>query len=431
MEKHDAGVRVQVQSMKGRAPGGTNVEASGVAVPRRPLRVVIGNLGLGGAEGHLLQVLPALCQRGWSPRVVTVLEPGPLAEAMRRSGVPVAPLPSALALRGWPRWLRRSLGVPVLVRDLIAELRARPQDITWMMLPEAYLLTMAAVTLGRHTGRLVMSRRSLNRYQRRLAGTRTLERAFHRRVDAVLANSAAVREELRQLEGVAPERLALIYNGIDCQRFANAAPRAVTRHALGLPQDARVLITVANLIHYKGHGDLLHALGAVRERLPQPWRLLCVGAGDQAALRLLAGKLGLSGQVLWLGSRADVPDLLAASDVGVLASHEEGFSNAVLECMAAGLPMVVTAVGGNAEAVLDGRTGLVVPARAPGDLGEAIARLAGDAGLSRRLGAEGRKRVNVHFSLARCVDDYDRVLTALVQGQSVARAMARVHDIGH
>ena len=219
-----------------------------------------------------------------------------------------------------------------------------------MLLPEAYLLTMTAAWLVRHRVTLVMSRRSLNRYQARLPGVGAFERLLHRRLRVALANSAAICRELVDEEGIPPERVVLIPNGIDPTRFRSRAPREKSRRELSIPDGDLVLCTVANLIPYKGHGDLLRGLAAVRGELP-PWRLLCVGAGDAAPLRRLADDLGIGRNVFWLGPRGDVPDVLAACDIGILASHEEGFSNALLEKMACALPLVATRVGGNRDLV--------------------------------------------------------------------------------
>lgn len=403
----------------------TNPDRRSERGSRRALRVVIGSLEIGGAEGHLAQVLPELKRLGWAPYVVTLLGLGPIADRLRDAGVPVRELAAASRLQAWPRWLRRSLGVLLLIAGLGGELRARREDLTWVLLPQAYLLTMIAAILTRHTAALVVSRRSLNHYQARYPGMRGLERRLHRRVAAVLANSTAVKSELEREEGVPPSRLVLIHNGIDCARFDAAAARPVTRGLLGIDENALVLCTVANLIAYKGHDDLLQALAAVRDRLP-PWRLLCVGGGDSRALQCVSARLGLQHNVVWLGPRTDVADLLVASDIGVLASHEEGFSNAVLESMAAGLPMIATAVGGNRDAVLDRHTGVLVPPHDPAALGQAIACLAADRGLARRMGEAGRARVAREFSLQRCVANYDRVFSAILDGGPLSDGP--VHD---
>jgi glycosyltransferase involved in cell wall biosynthesis len=110
----------------------------------------------------------------------------------------------------------------------------------------------------------------------------------------------------------------------------------------------------------------------------------------------------------------------------LLCSHQEGFSNAVLESMAAGLPAIVTDVGGNAEAVVDGETGLVVPPHAPARLAEAIVRLANDPALCAELGAAARQRVAKHFSFKQCVSHYDGLYRMLATDATVRRLESHV-----
>src|SRR5208282_1725368 len=128
---------------------------------------------------------------------------------------------------------------------------------------------------------------------------------------------------------------ALIYNGIEMPPPATAADRQRVRGALHLPSDTLAITVVANLVAYKGHRDLIAALALLNDRLPQ-WRLLAIGRDDGigAELKRQAKALKISDNILWLGERADVGELLAASDIFVLPSHQEGFSNALLEAMA-------------------------------------------------------------------------------------------------
>jgi glycosyltransferase involved in cell wall biosynthesis len=178
------------------------------------------------------------------------------------------------------------------------------------------------------------------------------------------------------------------------------------------------LIIVANLIPYKGHADLVQALAICRQRMPLDWCLLIVGRDDgiQEQLQRQIDIIGSADRIRFLGARRDVPALLAAADIGLLVSHQEGFSNAILEGMAAGLPMIVTDVGGNAEAVRHGETGLVVPARDPDQLAAAIVRLSNDAAARNAFGNAGRERVREYFSFASCVDRYDRLYRGLWRG---------------
>ena len=264
----------------------------------------------------------------------------------------------------------------------------------------------------------VMSRRSRNHYQSHHPLAAWVERRLHRRMDALVGNSRAVVQDLLD-EGAPPDRVRLIYNGVDAGRFAAGEVRIERRCALrtelGLPDDRVVLTCVANLFPYKGHADLLDALALLGAGFAARATLLLVGrdAGARAALEAQAARLGLSASVRFLGERGDVPDLLVASDIGVLASHEEGFSNAVLEGMAAGLPMVVSDVGGNAEAVTDGECGHVVPARAPAVLAQALADLIGDVGRRQAMGEAARRRVAASFSLDACVAAYEALYEEL------------------
>lgn len=373
---------------------------------RGVIEIVIGALERGGTERHLAQVLPGLQALGWSPRVHTLTGLGPVAEELARHGVPATRLASADRIADWPRWLRRSAGVPLTIASLRERLGAGPSALVWTLLPEAYLLTMLACATLRDAPPVVMSRRSMNAYQSRFPGIRAIERRLHRRTAGILANSEAVRGQLVRDESVPPDHVSVIANGIALERFDQPGDPAAVRAALGVPVEDLVLTVVANLIPYKGHADLLRALAAVKDQLPS-FTLLCAGGGDPRALSTLAADLGLEARVRWLGSRSDVPALLAASDIGVLPSHEEGSSNAVLEYMAARLPVVATDVGGNPEAVVEGETGHLVPARSPAALAHAIRTVATAPMRAREMGAAGRTRVETTFSMAACVQRYD------------------------
>jgi glycosyltransferase involved in cell wall biosynthesis len=289
----------------------------------------------------------------------------------------------------------------------------RPQ-IVHFFLPTSYLIgTPLSLVAG--VPIRVMSRRSLNRYQEQRSFLSRCERWLHRRMTAILGNSQRVVRELITDEGCPLERVALIYNGVDVSAFAIERPSAEALKHDRPP----VLITVANLIPYKGHGDLVAALGEVANSLPPHWSLICAGRdyGIGERLKQQARALGIEENIKLLGTRADIVALLGMADIGVLASLEEGFSNSILEAMAAGLPMIVTDVGGNAEAVIDGATGLVVPPCNASALGAAILKLALDPTLARTMGDAGRERVRTFFSIDRCVTNYALLYAGLARGE--------------
>ena len=388
------------------------------------LLVVTGDLDLGGTERHLVQVLPRLPRERYRVLVYTLSHKGALAPELEAGGIPVVEPPLAGVLSGrLGRVGRRSLLLAVSVARLcVLMVRERPA-VVHLFLPEAYLVGGLSALLTRCRVR-VMSRRSLNVYQRKRRLAARLERWLHRHMQVVLGNSAAVVDELRA-EGVAAHRLGLIYNGVDTAGYSG--DRGAARAALGIAGDALVLVTVANLIEYKGHADLLDALGRIGGDLPPGWVLLCVGRDDGlgAALDARAAALGLAGNVRWLGERSDVPALVRCADIGFLCSHEEGFSNTILEGMAAALPMVVTDVGGNREAVVDGITGLIVLPREPRALADAVLALARDPTRRAAMGAAGRRRVAETFSLEACVARYERLYSALTanDGRPVAAVL--------
>ena len=351
---------------------------------------------------------------GYEVSVYTLTHKGRLAARLEASGIEVEEPPFNRVFRGMPRILGRPMLGMVAALSLWWRLVRLRRAIVHYFLPEAYLIgSLCTLAAGRKHIR-VMSRRSLNRYQRKYALVSGLERALHRRMSAICGNSKAVISELVE-EGAPQERVVLVYNGVDISRFEPVESREAIRARLDIPTGALVMTVVANLIPYKGHADLLDALAEIEGRLSDAWLMLWVGADSGIADRLLskAGSLGLERRLRWLGRRQDVPEILQASDIGILCSHEEGFSNSVLEYMAASLPAIVTDTGGNAEAVVDGQIGRVVPVGATRDLAGAIVELASDEGLRERMGKAARRLAEDRFSISDCVSGYDRLYRRL------------------
>lgn len=172
---------------------------------------------------------------------------------------------------------------------------------------------------------------------------------------------------------------------------------------------------VARLDHWgKGHREFFTALAALPDGYPV--EALIIGGGRrEAEMRRLAAELGLAGRVHFLGQRDDVPDLLSALDLFVLPSHSEGVSLALLEAMAAGLPVIATAVGGLPEVVTDGDNGLLVPPEDPEALATALERLLEDPALAQRLGANARRHVEENFSLERLGREINEIYTELIK----------------
>jgi glycosyltransferase involved in cell wall biosynthesis len=200
--------------------------------------------------------------------------------------------------------------------------------------------------------------------------------------DGLVANCEACRDAIVADEGLSPDRVAVLENGVDLSRFAAVCPPAPS---------GRVGV-VANLRPVKGLDVFLRAAATVSAAHPGAMFQIAGQGPLRAPLGRLAEELGLAGRVTWWGSVGDVPGFLAALELAVLPSLSEGMSNALLEYMAAGRPIVATAVGATARLIEDGVSGLLVP---PGDsdrLAAAMGRLLADPELAARLGATARRR---------------------------------------
>jgi glycosyltransferase involved in cell wall biosynthesis len=358
--------------------------------------VVSSRLDIGGTERHLARVLPELRKYGIDISLFVLERGGSLEQQLTHDGVPVA----GPARRG-----SRFLNAVSAGRKLRSYVRQVQPDILHFFLAEPYLVGSIATWDSKATR--IMSRRSLALYQRKHPMLALIERRLHRRSSVLLGNSTAVVEDLIRESG-AQRRVGLIYNGIDVPPRTTVEERAAMRAQLGMPLDGFVLVIVANLIPYKGHADLFAAMEQIRDQLPQPWRLMIVGRdqGIAARLRRDAAHRGIADNLIWLDERPDAERLLAAAEVAVITSHEEGFSNSLLEAMGRGIPVVATAVGGNLDAVVQGQSGILVPVAAPAALAAAILELSKDTALRMRLGEGGRERVERFFPLDVCVRRY-------------------------
>jgi glycosyltransferase involved in cell wall biosynthesis len=234
--------------------------------------------------------------------------------------------------------------------------------------------------------------------------------------DAVLACSAALARDAAAFAPARPPAISVVHNGVDCGVFrpaSDAADQGRSRARFGLPQSARLLLSIGKPIAAKGWLDLLDA--AALATAPADWMLVRAGAADPSLdLRAEAEARGLGRRWIDLGLVApgSMPELYRAVDAFALASHNEGLSNSLLEAMATGLPVVATAVGGHAELIRDERDGLLVAPRRPAELALALDCVMGDRERARQLGVAARTcaqeigspEVNARV-LLRCLED--------------------------
>ncbi len=373
------------------------------------IRILIGSLDVGGTETHLVRLLPELVVSGIEPVIITLTHKGFLAVELEKLNISVFSPPMIIrVLQRFPLISRLTAPLGTLLY-LSFVFKRYSADISCFYLPTSYYLGMLAHMLTVDKSRTIMFRRSLNDYQRDRFFIKLFEKWLHKRVDMIVGNSQAVISQLLATEDASPDKLRLIYNGIKYpQNNATVHDVPLIRQELGIDDATLVMTIVANLIPYKGHVDLILALSQIKEKLPDPWLLLMVGNGLERRPDIIQQIEinNLAGNVVCLGQRSDIEQIYLQTDIGLLVSHQESFSNAVIEGMAAGVPMVVTDVGGNKEAIIHGQCGLVVKPCAPNEIASAILKLANNKVLRDQYGKNARSRVMEKFSSETTLENY-------------------------
>jgi glycosyltransferase involved in cell wall biosynthesis len=224
----------------------------------------------------------------------------------------------------------------------------------------------------------------------------------------------AVRDQMLEQKELPPNKIQVIYNGVESSRFIEQVNAKPLRHQLGVTDQVPLVGMIANLnFEIKGHYYFLEAARIVLNRVPDAHFVLAGDGPLRGKYDKMARDLGLADKVHFLGFRKDVPALLAELTISVLSSTSEGFSNVLLESMAAGNPIVATRVGGNSEIVADGITGLLIPPADPNALAEAIIKLLKTPQLASHMGSVGKIRVKEQFSVERMLESYEQLYTSL------------------
>lgn len=364
--------------------------------PKRVL-FVVDTLNLGGTETQTVQVAEQLHATGFHVTVACLHSDGALTERLEQAGIRVVRYVTQgtlLSYRGAKQLLRLAW---FMHRGKFDVVHAHDLWANLMGVPAARLAGVPIV---------LSSQRDLAHLWWYTPARTWVIRLIHRLATRVIANSEAVRNYVVTQFRIPPECVSVLHNAVDFGRFARARGN-FERLFPEITTENKLVAVVANMHSaVKGHRDLIEAAQLICHAIPSV-KFVLVGEGEQRCkIQEEVTSLDLDDNFLFLGSRQDIPELLSCCDLSVLPSRAEGFPNAVLESMAAGLAVVATRVGGTTEMIEDGVSGVLVPPQDPQALAEAILRLLRDPQLARRLARAGQEQVRKRYS-------FDRLLLQL------------------
>lgn len=369
---------------------------------------VTGSFRVGGAELQLAKLLEGLAPH-IPDRRVAFLQTGPLYAGYVSTGAELIELS-----RGTGTFASKLNRVRRRLRHIAAE---SGPDLVHTQLPQTNILTCLA--LWDLDVPLLVSERGMGRS--RPLWEKMLRPIAYRRADFVVTNSQATRDRVLSRERVRPERVCCIPNIVDCETAPPGEDGNLPIQGIPLPDGTRVIVSVGGLRPVKGYEDLLeafHGIAVHREDV----RLLIVGEGpERNRLEDRIRALGIGNRVFLTGYRSDVPKVLRASNCFVSSSHSEGQSNAILEAMAHGLPVVATAVGGTPDLIHDGTNGILVPPGSPGDIRNALEYLLDNPEKASALGTRARASVDRKHSMKAVVGSYLRLYSEVagVRGRNL------------
>lgn len=389
---------------------------------------VIDNLDIGGAQEVVRTLVKYLASHSCQP-IVCTFKDGPLRQDIERSGVCVEVLPGR----------RHSVvALPLFVVDMVGIWRALARlvkkhqvdviqthilrSLDFLVLFLRYATPLRVVLWTFHNVSFELTASQLPKYPWMLGpkklSHRLLYRLTSRLVDGFVAVSDDVKKAMLEIIGPIGDKVVVICNGVDTQKYQQMVDKPFVRNQLGLAADSRLITLVATLKEQKGHRYLIEALASIVPQHPDV-HVLFIGDGPlRGELQLQVKRLDLNDHIHFLGNRQDVPELLAASDLFILPSLWEGLSMALLEAMATGLPIVASEVSGTTQAMVPGETGLLVP---PGDaskLAGAIAELLSDRGRAQTMGAAAKRSVEAKFGARKQADEHLALYQQLLQRET-------------
>jgi len=354
----------------------------------------IGTMNIGGTEKHLVQILNTINKNKYNVSLFLLY----------KNGVYLTQIPQNIKVYKVPKFLEKSGKLSVLFQTirLFFILIKSKFDLLHFYLPHMYVVGGVLSFLLRK--KFIMSRRSLNNYQKSNMFFRIIEPILHKKVVSVMVNSRAIEQQLTEKEKVKKEKIHLIYNGVLSSKKRNKRQNKILN-----------LVCVANFIKYKRHEDLIKSCVMLTKN---NWCLKLVGNGSKKRkeeLTLLINKHKLQSKIKLLCNITDPSKILQESHIGLLCSEEEGFSNSILEYMSFGLPVIASKVGGNCECVIHGKNGYLFDVGNTKQICKFITELLTNKKLREIMGKNSWNTQQMNFTLSKQISDYESVYNKILE----------------
>ena len=384
---------------------------------------VISNLDVGGAQEVVRTLAENLNREECVSSVVCTFRDGPLAQEIRSLGIPVEVLPERQhSVLSGPAFLHEILEYRKHLRGLVEKYEI---DViqTHLLRSMDFLLLSLRTSKGPkvywtfHNALFDLREDHLSKHRWLLKPKRFSHHLLYwlgsKRVDGIVAVSKDVKSSiLDTMFGISSDKITIIRNCVDVKRYHQGFDRGKTRAQFGLSDKDLIGIAVATFKRQKGHVYLIEAASELVKQFPD-FHLLFVGDGElKTEMESLVKQLNLDGRIHFLGTRSDVPALLAASDLFILPSLWEGLPMALIEAMASGLPVVATRVSGTNEVMADEKTGFLVEPGNSRGLVDAIQKVLDDPGGAKVMGLASRSRVEELFSARTQAAEYIDLFTS-------------------
>lgn len=354
----------------------------------------IGTMNIGGTEKHLVNILNDISKTKYKISLFLLYKNGPY----------LSHIPKNIKIYSIPKILENSGKISVIFQiiRLFILLITRKYDLLHFYLPHMYIVGGLFAWLMKK--KFVMSRRSLNNYQSKNKLFRIIEPFLHQKTNLILVNSNAIMQELINEENVEKEKIRLIYNGVQSVKKIKKKKSKIIK-----------LVCVANFIKYKRHEDLIKSCSLISEK---NWILNLIGKGSKKRiyeLKTIINTLKLNSKIKFYLDVNNPSRFLEDSDIGLLCSEEEGFSNSILEYMSYGLPVVASNVGGNKESVEHGKNGFLFRVGKIEKIHTFISKLLTDSNLRKEMGNNSLKIQKKNYTLKKQIVNYELVYDELLK----------------